>query len=137
MNPVGLDIVEQPLVMRDHHDRSVGCALLIDPARHHFQRVDVETAVGLVENGQTRFEHRHLKDFVSLLLAARKTDIDGALQEILADIQKLELGAHDPEKLTGVDLGLAAVAALRVDRGAQEVHVVHTRDLDRVLERKK
>jgi len=32
---------------------------------------------------------------------------------------------------------LAAVTVLRVDCGAQEIHVVHTRDLDRVLEREK
>ena len=44
------------------------------------------------------------------------------------------LARTDPEKLAGIELGLAAMAALRVDRGAQEIHVVHARDLDRVLE---
>ena len=120
--------------MGDHNDRAVGRALLVHPARHHSQRIDVEAAVGLVEYGEAGFEHRHLEDFVALFLAAGEADIDGALQEVLADVQVLEFGAHDPEKLTGIEFGLAAMPALRVDRGAQEIHVVHTRDLDRVLE---
>src|ERR1700730_4747322 len=134
VHPVRLDIIEQPLVVGDHDNGAVGGALLVDAAGHYFKCVDVETAVGLVEDGETRLQHRHLKDFVALLLAAGKTDIDGALQQILADVQQLDLGADDPEKLAGIELGLAAMAALRVDRGAQEIHVVHTRDLDRVLE---
>ena len=94
VHPVRLDIIEQPLVVGDHDDGAVGRALLVDAARHHLQRVDVETAVGLVEDGETRLQHRHLKDLVALLLAAGKTDIDGALQQILADVQQLQLGAH-------------------------------------------
>ena len=51
--------------------------------------------------------------------------------------RSFSFGAHGPEELAGVELGLAAMAALRVERGAQEIHVVHARDLDRVLEGEK
>src|SRR6266436_2193804 len=75
MYPIGLDIIEEALVVGDQDDRAVGCALLVDTARNRLERVDVEAAVGLVEDRQTRLQHRHLKDLVALLLAARKTDI--------------------------------------------------------------
>ncbi len=77
------------------------------------KRVDVEAAVGLVEDRELRFEHRHLEDLVALFLAAGKPDIDGALQEIVADIEQLQLGAHDAQELAGVELGFAPVTALR------------------------
>src|SRR5690348_8638897 len=110
---------------------------MIDAARHRLEGVNIETAVGLVENRETRFQHCHLEDFVALFLAARKSDVDGALQQILANVQELELCAHDPEKLAGIELWLGTLAALRIDGDAQEIHVVHTRDLDRVLESEK
>ena len=123
--------------MGDHDDRAVGRAQLVDAARHGAQRVDVEPAVGLVEDREARLQHRHLEDLVALFLAAGKPDIDGALQQVLADVEQLQLGAHDAQKLAGIELGLAAMAALRIDRGAQEIGVVHARDLDRVLEGEK
>src|SRR4029077_4569054 len=137
VDPVRLDIAEQALIVSNQEDRAVGRALLVDAARHRPQRVDVEAAVGLVEDREARLQHRHLEDLVAFLLAAGKTDIDRALQQILADVQELELGAHRPEKLAGVELGLATITALRVERGAQEIHIVYARDLDRVLEGEK
>ena len=113
VHPVGLDIVEQPLVMRDHDDRAVGRAQLVDALATMPQRVDVEAAVGLVEDREPRLQHRHLEDFVALLLAAREADIDRALQQVVADIEQLQLGAHEAQELAGVELGLAAMAALR------------------------
>ena len=107
----------------------------LTPARDEAQRVDVEAAVGLVEDRQARLQHRHLEDLVALLLAAGEPDIDRALQQIVADLEQLQLGAHRAQELAGVELGLAAVAAAGVERGAQEIHVVHAGDLDRVLER--
>ncbi len=121
--------------MRDEHDRAVGRAQLVDAARDEPQRVDVEAAVGLVEERQLRLEHRHLENLVALLLAAREADIDGALQKIVVDLQKLQLRAHGFEELAGVELTLAARAAARVHGGAQEIHVVHAGNLDRILER--
>ncbi len=112
-------------------------ALPVDTGRDGAQRVDVEPAVGLVEDRQPRLQHRHLKDLVAFLLAAGKPDIDRALQQVLADVEFFKLGPDRAQELAGVELWLAAVAAAGVERGAQEVHVVHARDLDRVLKRQK
>src|SRR5262249_47063059 len=130
---VRLDIAQQALVMGDHDNRPVWRALLVDAARHHLQRVDIESAVGFVEDCKARLQHGHLKDLVALFLATRETHIDGALQQIFAYIQQLELGAYCAKKLAGIKLGLAAMAALSIHRGAQEIHVVHTWDLNRIL----
>ena len=134
MHAVGHDVVEQALVVGDHHDRAVGRAQPVDALRDDAQRVDVEAAVGLVEDRQARLQHRHLEDFVALFLAAGEADIDRALQQIFADLEQLQLGAHGAQELAGVELGLAAMAAAGVERGAQEIGVVHAGDLDRVLE---
>ena len=52
VNVVRLDVVQDPLVMRDH-DRAHGRAdELLDAARHDLERVDVEARVDLVEHRQ-------------------------------------------------------------------------------------
>ena len=90
-----------------------GARCRLTPSRDHAQRVDVEAAVGLVEDRQARLQHRHLKDLVALFLAAGKPDIDRALQQILADVELLQLGPHRAQELAGIELRLAAVAARR------------------------
>src|SRR5580658_139565 len=134
MDAVGRDVIEEPLVMRDHQHGAVGSAQRVDALGDEAQRVDVEAAVGLVEDGELGLEHGHLKDLVALLLAAGEADIDSALQEIVVDLENLELGAHGLQELPGIEVGLTPRAAHGVERGAQEIHVVHARDLDRVLE---
>ena len=114
-----------------------GARCRLTPLATTRKRVDVEAAVGLVENGEARLQHRHLEDLVALLLAAGKPDIDRALQQVLADVEILELGAHDAQELPRVKFGFAAVATAGVERGAQEIHVVHAGDFDRVLEGEK
>src|SRR5260221_2932048 len=134
VDDVGHDIVEQALVMRDYDRGVLGRAKLVDAVGDDAQRVDIKPAIGLVEDRELRLEHRHLEDLVALLLTAGEADIDGALQQILADIEELQLGAHGFEELAGAELGLAARAVHGVERGAQEIQVVHAGDLDRVLE---
>src|SRR5215470_320288 len=107
MDAVGLDVFEEPLIVRDEDDRALGVAQAVDAGRHHAERIDVEAAVGLVEDGELRLEHRHLEDLVALLLTAGEAHVDGALQQILTDLQQLELGAHDLEELAGVEFALA------------------------------
>ena len=109
----------------------------VDAARDGAQRVDVEAAIGLVEDREARLEHRHLEDFVALLLAAREPDIQRALQQIVADIEQFQLLAHEAQELAGIEFLLAAMAPPGIDRGAQEIGVVHPGDFDRVLEGEK
>jgi hypothetical protein len=75
-----------------------------------------------------------LEDFVALLLAAAEAFVDAAMQQIVLQVQHRELFAHEFQELHRIQFRLPARLALRVERGAQEVGVVHARDLDRVLE---
>src|SRR5262249_19793910 len=84
---VGHDVVEQALVVRDDHERSLGRAQPIDAVGHHLERIDVEPGIGLVEHAQPRLQQRHLQDLVALLLAAGKADIDAATQHLLVDAE--------------------------------------------------
>src|SRR5882724_10556845 len=64
------DIVQQPLIMRDHHHRSVRRTQRVDAVGGDPQRIDVETGIHFVENAKARLEQCHLQDLVALLLAA-------------------------------------------------------------------
>ena len=57
------------------------------------------------------------------------------MQQVVLEVQQRELFAHQLQELHRIELGLAATPALRIQRRAQEIGVVHARDLDRVLER--
>ena len=80
---VGLQLVEQPLVVGDEHDAHRGAvgADLTDALGHDAQRVDVETRVGLVEDRDVGLEDRHLHDLVALLLAAAEALVEVAVDE--------------------------------------------------------
>ena len=78
MHEVGLDVVEQALVVCDHDGGIVGGLQRVHALSHNAQRVDVEAAVGFVENAQLRLQHSHLENLVALLLAARETLVHGA-----------------------------------------------------------
>ena len=127
-------MVQQALVVGDDEHGPVRRAERVHPFRDHLERVDVEAAVGLVENRKARLQNRKLEHFVALLLAAGETDIERALQHVVADAERARLLADDAQELHGVELVLAPAAAQRIERGAQEGHGAHTRNLDRILE---
>ena len=114
---------------------ALGAAHRVDAVGDDLERVDVEARVGLVENRQLRLEQRHLEDLVALLLAAREPLVDRAAQHALVDVEQLRLLLDQLHELHRVELGLAVVLALGVERRLEEVGVVHAGDLDRVLER--
>src|SRR5262249_43381420 len=63
---VGKDVVQQPLIMCHEDDRAILAAQGVASARHHLERVDVQTRVGLIQNRKRGLEHRHLKNLVAL-----------------------------------------------------------------------
>ena len=91
--------------------------------------------VGLVEDRELRLEHGHLQDLVPLLLAAGEAGVHGALHDLRAHLDDLELLFHHIEELQRVDLFLAPCLADLVVGRAQEVRVAHAGNLDRILER--
>src|SRR5262245_44805265 len=46
VHEIGNDVIEQPLIMRDHDNRAVGTAQCVDTVRDDAKRVDVETRIG-------------------------------------------------------------------------------------------
>src|SRR5205807_6595424 len=137
MHHVGRDIVEQPLVVRDHDKAALGRAQAIDALGHDLERVDVEPGIGLVEHAQPRLQERHLQNLVPLLLAAGEADIHAPAQHVLVDAELAGHLAHALHEIGRRQLGFAALLALRVERGAQEGLGGDTRDFERILEGEK
>src|SRR5512143_1953831 len=76
-----LDVIEDPLVVRDQQHAQVGSREGVHALRDDAERVDVEPGVGLVEHRDLGPEHGHLEDLGALLLAAREAVVDVASGE--------------------------------------------------------
>ena len=107
----------------------------LTPSDNDPQRVDIEAGIGLVEHREPRLEQRHLQNLVALLLAAGEADIDRAAQHVLIDAELLGDVAHPFDEFRRGQLPLAALLALRVERGAQERHGGDAGNFQRILER--
>ena len=104
------------------------------PAPTALQRVDVEPAVGLVEDREARGHDAHLDHLGALLLAARKADIDRPLEHLGVHAERRRLGLGEADEFGARKLGFAARTALRIEALAQELQVGHAGDFDRILE---
>ena len=78
---IGNDVIEQALVMRDDKNPAIRAAHGINAVGDDLERVDIEAAVGFVEDRVFRFEHGQLQNFVPLLFAAGKSFVDRARSE--------------------------------------------------------
>ena len=137
VHEVGLDVVEDPLVVRDDERAHLGADEVAHAARDDPQRVDVEAGVGLVEHRDPRGEHRHLEDLDALLLAAGEAVVQVAPGHLLRHLELLHRSGELLAELGDLHrVVLAAVRGLahRVDRGAQEAGDRHARNGVRVLE---
>src|SRR3954462_5322077 len=75
-----LDVTQNPGVVRDHKNPAVRfLGVAVDSVTDHFQCVDGEAGVGLVEDRDLRLEQSELQDLVTLLFAARKAFVHTAL----------------------------------------------------------
>ncbi len=129
-------MVQQTLIVGDHKEPATRVTQGVHTLGHQFHRIHVQTRVRLVQDTHLGFQHRHLQDLVALFLTARETGVDGAFQHVGIDLQRLGLFAHDLQEVRRAHLFFAARLALGVHGGAQEGHVTHTRNFDRILERK-
>src|SRR5216684_2191189 len=127
------DVIEQALIVRDHHETALGRTQPVDAVGDHLEGVDVEPGIGLVEHAEARLDERHLQDLVALLLAAGEPDVDAPAQHVLLDAELARDLAHALDEIGGRNLGLAALLALRVERGAQEGHGGDAGDFERIL----
>src|SRR5919201_1455884 len=60
VHPVGLDVLEDPLIVGDEQDRRVRLVPvhLVHAFAHDPERVDVQAGIRLVQDGEPRLEHR-------------------------------------------------------------------------------
>src|SRR6266852_2196427 len=108
------DVIEQALIVRDHHETALGRTQPVDAVGDHLEGVDVEPGIGLVEHAEARLDERHLQDLVALLLAAGEPDVDAPAQHVLLDAELARDLAHALDEIGGRNLGLAALLARRV-----------------------
>src|SRR3546814_7902582 len=99
-------------------------------------RVDVEAAVGLVEDREPGVDDPHLHHLVALLLAARKADVHGTLEHVHVHLEQPRLLARQLQEIAARQRFLSTRLALRIERFAQELDVRHAGDFDRILEAK-
>ena len=106
----------------------------VDAGADGFQRVDVEAAVGLVEHRELRAHDAHLDHLGALLLAARKADVDRALEHLGVHAEQRRLVSRELDEFAAGKLGFAARAPLRIEAFAQELEVGDSGDFDWILE---
>src|SRR3546814_20425540 len=108
------DVCSSDLLVGRSHDA-------VDAVADDAERVDIEAAVGLVEDGEAGGDEAHLDDLVALLLAARKADIHVALHHVHRDVEPVGLPAGEAPEIPAATLVLAPPAALRIVRGAPDM----------------
>ena len=124
---VGTQLVEQPAVVGDgeHPESLVGEGL--DPLGAVPQRIDVETRVQFVKDGDTWAQHCELQRLAALLLTARQVHIERTVQQALVETDTFRLRPHDSR-----DRGW--VVAASSERRLEHVVELHPGDLDGVLQ---
>ena len=65
---VGLDVVEEPLVVRDHEGAESRIPQLVHAVRDDLEAVDVQSGIRFVEDRDLWLEHGQLQDLCPLLL---------------------------------------------------------------------
>ena len=129
MDDIGPQLVEQPGVVGDGEDAEpVVVGHRLDPTGDVAQRVDVETAVDLVENRELGSQHRELEGLGPLLLPTGELDVQPAVEELLRDTEARRFRRHARREVVGR-------AALTPERGVEEVAEADPGELHRVLER--
>jgi hypothetical protein len=145
VDDVGLDVVEQTLVVGDQQDAEVRVQHRIDALGDDPQGIDVEPRIGLVEDRHLGLDDRHLEHLQPLLLATGETLVDVAGREALVHPEERHLLAHlgaeiahrnaAADRIGRVDIGILVDALqLGVQRAADERGDRQSGDRGRVLE---
>ena len=133
MNDIGHDIIQQALVVRDDDRRVIGTLELGHAGGHDSQRIDIEAAVGLVEHGELRLEHRHLENLVLLFLAAREPFVHGPAGQLAVEFDDGGPLAHHPQEFGRRKRLEPLILALLVNGVLHEVGHADAGNLDRIL----
>ena len=137
MYRIGFDIVQQALVVGDDHGTGFRSLEFVETVGHNTQGIHIQSGIRLVQNGESRFQHRHLEYLVTLLLTATETFVHAAVGKLVIQFHNGALLAHQLQELAGGQGRQMAVLALLIHGSTHEVHHRHARNLYRSLERKK
>ena len=134
MDGVGLDQVQDALVVGDDQHAHLGAGEVVDALGDDAQGVDVEAGVGLVEDRDLGLQHRELEDLHPLLLAAGEAVVEVARGEVLGDVGERHRLLGLLAEVLELDRLLAARLAVGVDHHPQVLGDGHAGDRHRVLE---
>src|SRR4051812_119257 len=138
VDEVRLDVIQDPLVVRDQEHPQIRSRQRVHALGHDAERVDVQTRVGLVQNGDLGLQHGHLQDLRALLLAPREPVVEIPAREGFVHAEERHLLLDQRAKFLGRHrLCLAHLLAPDRQRLTQEVRHAHAGDRRGVLEREK
>src|SRR5262245_57704241 len=129
------DVVQESLIVGNDDGGIIGSPEAVHAVRHDAQRIDVQSGIGFIENGETRLEDRHLENLIPLLLAAGESEVDGPAHDVRSPFDDLQLALEKVDEIDRADLFLAAGLSKLILRRTQKVGVGDAGDLHRILER--
>ena len=132
VDDVGLDVVEEALVVGDEEEATGLAAHGIDAAGDDFEGVDVEAGVGFVEDSVFGFQHHELEDLVAFFLATGEAFVDGTAGEGAIHFELVHAGVELLVEGDGVDVFAFGKAGF--EGGAEKVCVGDAGDFVGVLE---
>src|SRR5947208_2471050 len=77
------NFIQQSLIVRDHDHCPVGASHGVHAFGDDLQRVDIETGISFVQNGELGLQNSHLQNFVAFLFAAGKAFVYGTIHQLL------------------------------------------------------
>ena len=123
--------------MGDDHRTSLRSTQFVEPLGYDTEGIHIETRVRFVEDGKGRFQHGHLEDFVTFLLATTEAFVHTAVGQLAVQLHDSTFLAHQFQELAGGEGGLTSVLALFVHGCTHKVHHAYAGNLHGVLEGEK
>ena len=114
MTKVGHNIVEQPLIVRNHQQRTLAVAQTVDAVGHHFQSIDVQPRIGFVKIASCGFKTAICK-VSSRFFTAGKTDVHRTFEHLGINAQLTPFFTHHFDKFHRIQFRLAVIFAHGVD----------------------
>ena len=135
MDDIRFDHVEQTLIVGDDDGGRLISMHLVHPFRYDAHGVNIKAGIGLVEDAQLRFEHRHLEDFIAFLLTTREAFVHTAAGQVGVHAHQPAFFPHKGHELGCFQRFESLISTLGIDGCLHEVGHAHSRNLHRILER--
>ena len=136
MDHIRNDIVQESLVVGDDDCRLLRSVKCVDAVGYNAQSIHIQSAVGLVKDGESRIEHGHLEYLVTLLLSSGEPYVYLSLCEFRLHLHKCHLLAKKLKEIACLERLETLACTMCIDGSLHEIRDGHTRYLHRILERK-